>query len=349
MEPPRLMSATEVSAPVWAHTRVLIMLQGACVDPPVREDGCCTVSDDSPSALPNRLKSIIQRWPSCISMTRFLHHYLEYVRSLMREGAMVVDETDNLTNLDETVRLDEIDNPDKFDEANNLNDGGRPDSHGQLRAGSLFERPSRGRIGRLIEWATAATAVAAFALSLVTYVQLNSTPKLQVLLPPAIRLANDPGGVQFYIQPSLATNRKSDVPAIVTSVEVSFRGPTSSPEMYWCCIGEYTGDFVQEAQEKSRWALRWRQTSQAAPIIVAADKPQSPYLQYVGYDTPPFTAGRWNAVMAVAVAGQKTVNYEFCIDISVAAAGPLSSGMGTVPFRRNLPGDTSGCYALAYQ
>lgn len=190
---------------------------------------------------------------------------------------------------------------------------------------------------------TSATAVIALAISILTYVQLNSRPAAQLELPSQIRIAQGPEA-WLYLQPTFTVLAKANPTIVVENVRLELRragGDTKpSPTFYWDESGNWT--YSGTAHD-----LTWNYTADPSPLVISQDTPQQPTILF---NSGPwtFSPGHWTGQVTATQQGQSDLIRNFCLDVSSSNTAQMEAAgqLAFLSFRNDVKGSgPSGCYS----
>ena len=200
----------------------------------------------------------------------------------------------------------------------------------------------------LTNWITALAAVAALVLSVVTYMQVNQLPALDLVVPKVMRVSQGQGQIEVYVQPTFTLTNKSEAPAVITDVRVRLKPPAgaggTAPNLVWWEISE----FDPSDKDPLVPAVN-RFKSDPTPITVTRDRPESLMLRFssLRQGGGSLTTGVWRGEFVISQDDAPDVTADFCIDLSNMAA--LSDGLLHVYMNADSTGSAhSGCHTLLY-
>ncbi|MEV7384408.1 hypothetical protein [Streptomyces lydicus] len=199
------------------------------------------------------------------------------------------------------------------------------------------------------KWASTVAGVAALAISLYNFTELQQNPQIDVTLPHTLRLGQEGKASVIYVQPTVSTRLKTQSVEVVrdTRLDVIPAGSTSSsarPVFYWSASGTWAYDFNADS-------IDWRWIGDPAPFIVSQDKPQQPTLRFQANDWS-FRPGRYKGVLKLSRSGGRNALFQtFCLMMPKEAVKEIREGpKRTIYFFRNdVPRSSSssassGCY-----
>jgi hypothetical protein len=201
-------------------------------------------------------------------------------------------------------------------------------------------RHTRSLTERLNTWVPMVTAVAALALSVVTWAQSQRTPEVTMNLPSIIRIgAESPESFDVYLQPSFSVPRSYDSTARISAVQFAFSlegaVETRAPNFYW----HDSGIFGQ----LDEGGFGWTYASDPAPFIVGHQEPQRPTIRFIALDER-ISPGHWTgSITAARGPGQEALVERFCVVVSEANILDYTA-FGIIDFRNDIPNAPTDCY-----
>ena len=187
------------------------------------------------------------------------------------------------------------------------------------------------------------TAVAALALSFVTWLQAQRTPEVTMNLPSIVRIGADTSATfDVYLQPSFSVPRAYDSRARISAVRLEFSrdgAPAGdAPDFRWWDSGTF-GEFPDGG-------FGWTYAADPGPFIVGHEEPQRPTIHFSA-DESSISPGRWGGtVTASRDPGQEDLVGHFCVLVSednMLDYGPLGP-TGIIDFRNDIPNSPTNCY-----
>ncbi|MFK0264309.1 hypothetical protein ACIQU1_23745 [Streptomyces angustmyceticus] len=212
---------------------------------------------------------------------------------------------------------------------------------------TTFQRSS---LDAVHKWAATAAGVAALALSLYNFAELQKKPEIDAALPHLLRIGFEGKDTHFYIQPTVSTRIKTQNVEVIRDALLHLTpiGSISSskkPVFYWKEVG--TWDFDPNTER-----LNYKWSGDPAPFLISQDKPQQPIFLFQA-DHWSFQPGRYEGSLQLNRTGNHDpLTKNFCLIISDKAANEIHSGASQRSiyfFRNDLPkfassNKYSGCY-----
>jgi hypothetical protein len=202
---------------------------------------------------------------------------------------------------------------------------------------SPHPRPRRTVAERLNTWVPMITAVAALALSSITWIQSRATPEVTMNLPSIMRI----GGASFdvYVQPSFSVPRRYDSLARIAGVQLEFTRDDDTPgqaaQFFWSDsggFGEYAGG-----------GFGWTYAADPAPFVVGHEEPQRPTIRF-HTEQQSISPGRWTGtITAHREKGQDPLVERFCVLVDEADMADYGQH-DLIDFRSDIPDSRTDCY-----
>jgi hypothetical protein len=189
---------------------------------------------------------------------------------------------------------------------------------------------------------TALVAVIALGLSIVNTWQANSSPVVTISMPPILRMYSRIAGSYGWdstilVAPSFALQRKSDLTAVITTVNLDLEPPSGARGSKPHPIFSFTGDVDNFTND-------YRNVSDPAPIIVSQDKPQASHLAFSSIGTSP-SPGTWTFVLSAQRGDGATLSAPAsCIVITEQDVQVLHKSVHGLMFRNDIELTADHCY-----
>jgi hypothetical protein len=164
--------------------------------------------------------------------------------------------------------------------------------------------------------------VAAFALSFVTYRQLNQTPDVATIMPNKVRVifANKNNYASVYLQPTFTASRKTERPAVLSNVRLLVQPQAPSkimPPFFW------VENVRMEQRDDGTYIRRFE--SDPAPVVIYGDQPVSPMLAFSSETpTPPFEVGKVRMTLLLDWHDSPSETNDFCIELTQLAMNEIN-------------------------
>jgi len=207
------------------------------------------------------------------------------------------------------------------------------------QASASAPRHTRGFAERLNTWVPMVTAVAALALSFVTWAQSQRTPEVTMNLPSIIRIgAATAPSFDVYLQPSFSVPRSYDSTARISSVRLEFSrdgDAESVPNFYWHDSGRFG--------QHDEGGFGWTYAADPGPFIVGAEEPQRPTIRFSALEQR-ISPGRWTGTITAARGpGQEALVERFYVVVSEANMSDYDP-LRIIDFRNDIPNSSTDCY-----
>jgi hypothetical protein len=192
-------------------------------------------------------------------------------------------------------------------------------------------------------WVTAFTAVAAFVLSMLTYLQVNRTPDVHVVMPNVLRVnQNENGYVGVFLQPTFTASRKTERPAIVSNVNLLVEPQVSDkkmPSFWWV-------ENVQMQQLEDGTYIR-SMVSDPAPLLIFGSEPVSPMMWFSSeVPSPALEVGKMRMTLFVEWQDRPTISNDFCIDLTQEAFEEFNRPEEVGLMQKFTKHESSECYLI---
>ena len=213
----------------------------------------------------------------------------------------------------------------------------RPDGPAGVPPASDAPKGKHRRFEVVTNWVTAFAAVAAFVLSMLTYLQVNQTPDIHTIMPKVLRMSlpNPQGYAAIYLQPTFTANRRTERPAVLSNMSLLIEPQASGKKMP---LFVWRENFQMEQLDDGTYARKM--VSDPTPLLVSGAEPVSPMVWFSSATpTPAFEVGKVHATLLVEWQDRASTIHDFCIDLPQEAADEYTGKMQT--YRKY---DTSECY-----
>jgi hypothetical protein len=211
------------------------------------------------------------------------------------------------------------------------------------------EKPQGRSIGKRRRWEIATTwistltAVAALALSGITYVQLNGEVDVHLVMPKVIRISDpNPAGFQdIYLQPTFTATRRTDRPAVLLNMTLLVEPQEDGEDMPAFSWHEVVDLTQSEVEDTTVYRTR---LSDPVPILVFGSEPVSPMARFIEETpNPTLIVGTLQATLRVDWQNRPAMEEDLCIEVSQETVDAFADPEKNL-IRRFIKYPSSECY-----